>query len=225
MSSDPEPNLPGSIADNKNADSSTTYTGISELLDSLCNNGDPEEVLTLGKLLANLRERGFGMFLFISVLPGFIPVPGAAGIIAGPLSIFIGLQLIFGLKLPWVPSFIARRGPKRSTLARFRKRIAPWLKRLEHITRPRIHMLQRSRLTTIYTGILIILLGSLFALPIPFTNFWFAGLLLLFAFTLMERDGALMLVAWALSTITVVGFALLSNELSELINHWLNKLR
>ena len=65
--------------------------------------------------------------------------------------------------------------------------------RLEHLVRPRLHALPRSRLANAYTGVLLICLGLLLALPLPMTNFVFAGTLLLFALALVERDGAPML--------------------------------
>ena len=52
------------------------------------------------------------------------------------------------------------------------------------------------RIAGMFTGLLLVLLGLLLALPIPFTNYLFGGLLLLFALALLERDGALMIVAW-----------------------------
>ena len=72
-----------------------------------------------------------------------------------------------------------------------------------------------------YTGVLLICLGLLLALPLPMTNFVFAGTLLLFALALMERDGALMLVLWTLSTAGLVATGLLSEELARLVHGWL----
>ena len=56
---------------------------------------------------------------------------------------------------------------------------------------------------------------QLLALPIPFTNYVFGFLLLLFAFALLERDGALLLVAWIAGSIAVVVFGFLSGNLVE----------
>ena len=39
------------------------------------------------------------------------------------------------------------------------------------------------------TGLLLVMLGLLLALPIPFTNYVFGVLMLLFVFSLLERDG------------------------------------
>jgi hypothetical protein len=37
------------------------------------------------------------------------------GAVSGPLVVLIGLQMLFCLRRPWLPGFIARRGPKRGT--------------------------------------------------------------------------------------------------------------
>ena len=202
------------------ADRAPPGNGIARLLRSFAQ-GDPEEVLALDRLLYGLGRSAFGMFLFVSVLPGFVPIPGFAGVVSGPLVALIGLQLIVGLRKPWVPAFIGRRGPRRSTMARFCDRITPAMARLEHLVRPRLRALTRSRMANAYTGVLLICLGLLLALPLPMTNFVFAGTLLLFALALMERDGALMLALWTVSTAGLVATGLLSEELARLIHGWL----
>ena len=202
------------------AERAAPSNGIARLLRAFTQ-GDPQEVLALDRLLYGLGRSAFGMFLFVSVLPGFVPIPGFAGVVSGPLVALIGLQLIVGLRKPWVPAFIGRRGPRRSTMARFCDRITPAMARLEHLVRPRLRALTRSRMANAYTGVLLICLGLLLALPLPMTNFVFAGTLLLFALALMERDGALMLVLWTVSTAGLVATGLLSEELARLIHGWL----
>ena len=202
------------------AERAAPSNGIARLLRAFTQ-GDPQEVLALDRLLYGLGRSAFGMFLFVSVLPGFVPIPGFAGVVSGPLVALIGLQLIVGLRKPWVPAFIGRRGPRRSTMARFCDRITPAMARLEHLVRPRLRALTRSRLANAYIGVLLICLGLLLALPLPMTNFVFAGTLLLFALALMERDGALMLVLWTVSTAGLVATGLLSEELARLIHGWL----
>lgn len=194
--------------------------GIARLLGSF-SQGDPEEVLALEGLLQDLGRNAFGMFLFVSVLPGFVPIPGFAGVVSGPLVVLIGLQLIVGLRKPWVPGFIRRRGPKRSTMVRFCNRIAPWMARLEHLVRPRLQALTGNRVANVVTGTLLIGLGVLLALPLPMTNFVFAGALLLFALALMERDGALLLVLWLVAGTGLLATGLLSEELARLVHGWL----
>ncbi len=188
------------------------HVGVRAMLDDFAI-GDPAAVLRLGDLLSGFGQSAFGLLLFIAVLPAFIPIPGVGGAIGGPLVILIGAQLLIGLGKLWLPGFLARRGPHRSALITFRKRLAPWLTRLEKVVRPRMHGVLDHKIALSFTGLLLVLLGILLALPIPFTNYVFGVLLLLFALALLERDGALMLVAWCAGSIAVIVFGVLSGEL------------
>ena len=190
------------------------HTTTVALLDGFAN-GDPDDVLRLGDLLKDFGPAAFGMLLFLGVLPAFIPVPGVGGAVGGPLVILVGVQLLLGMRKLWLPGFLARRGPHRSAMMRFRQRMAPWLRRLEKLVRPRMTAFLDNRIALSFTGLLLVLLGVLLALPIPFTNYVFGFLLLLFAFALLERDGALLLVAWIAGSIAVVVFGFLSGNQVE----------
>ncbi|KGM56022.1 membrane protein [Lysobacter daejeonensis GH1-9] len=195
--------------------------GTRALLDLMAG-GDPGDRLRLGDLLAGLGNRSFGMMLFIATLPAFIPIPGLAGAISGPLVMLVGLQLLVGLRRPWLPRAVAERGPQRSSLVRFRDRLAPWLDRLERLVRPRGEGVLDVRLAGCFTGLLLVLLGLLLSLPIPFTNFLFGAMLLLFALALLERDGWLMLVAWATGLIGIAVFGVLSGSLAGAATRWID---
>ena len=93
--------------------------GTRAMLDALAE-GDPDDLLTLRDLLAGLGRRAFGMLLFVCVLPAFIPIP-IGGAISGPLVMLIGVQLLIGLRKPWLPEFIAKRGPHRHAMATLRQ--------------------------------------------------------------------------------------------------------
>ncbi|MGO4777682.1 exopolysaccharide biosynthesis protein, partial [Lysobacter sp. 2RAB21] len=126
-----------------------------------------------------------------------------------------------GLRKPWLPGFIARRGPHRSAMVKFRNLLAPWLTRLERFVSPRASALLDHRAANAFTGLLLVLLGILLSLPIPFTNFLFGALLLLFAFALLERDGKLMAIAWVAGSIAVVVFGVLSGSLAKAAAEWI----
>lgn len=185
--------------------------------------GDPDELLRLRDLLTGLGRRAFGMLLFIATLPSFIPIP-IGGAISGPLTVLIGAQLLIGMRRPWLPKFLAERGPHRHALARFDRRISPWLGRLEKLVRPRLAVLLDHRAANVLTGLLVVLLGLLLALPIPLTNYILGGLMLLFALALLERDGALMAVAWVAGAIAIAVFGVLSGNLAAVAAEWADKL-
>lgn len=186
--------------------------------------GNPDDVLKFGDVFAGLGKRSFGMLLFLSTLPAFFPIPGVGGAVGGPLVALLGFQLLMGFRKPWLPRFVAQRGPRRRAMAGFRDRISPWLMRLERMVRPRAAALLDHRLASALTGLLLILLGVLLLLPIPFTNYLFGALLLLFAFALLERDGLLMALAWMSGAIAVTVFGILSGSLATAAARWVDLL-
>ena len=134
--------------------------GTRVLLDAMLE-GDHAQDLRFADLLAGLGRRAFGMMLFVASLPAFIPVPGVAGAISGPLCALVGLQLLVGLRRPWLPGFIARRGPKRASLVKFDNMLSPWLARLERLVRPRMTQVLDHRVAAMFTGLLLSVLGLL----------------------------------------------------------------
>lgn len=196
--------------------------GTRAILDALLD-GDHAQTLDFSALLSGLGRRAFGMLLFVAALPAFIPIP-IGGALSGPLVVLIAAQLLLGLRRPWLPRFIARRGPKRQALARFERIVDPWLRRLEHLVRPRMTGVLDHRLAAACTGLLLFLLGLLLSLPIPFTNYVFGGIVLLYALALLERDGVLMLVAWAVGIVALSTTGALSGGLIAAVQPWIERL-
>jgi len=186
--------------------------------------GDPGDQLRFADLLIGLGKRVFGMMLFVATLPAFIPIPGVGGAIGGPLVMLVGVQLLIGLRKPWLPRFVAERGPHRSAVQRFETVVEPWLRRVERFSRPRLPGVLDHRAATMFTGLQLVLLGVLLALPIPFTNYVFGLLLLAYALALLERDGTLMLWAWLGGIVAIGFFGVLSGALATAAGEWLGGL-
>lgn len=195
--------------------------GTRALIDRLAE-GDPDEQLRLADLMAGLGRRAFGVLLLLALPPAFIP--GMAGVISTPIVVLVGVQLIAGVRRPWLPQWLARRGPHRHTLIKFDRWFAPWLARLEKLIRPRLTVLLDHRAAALVSGVLLVLLGLLLALPIPLTNGIFCGLVLLFALALLERDGALMLAAWIAGAASVTTLGVLSGNLAAMLARWIDLL-
>ena len=223
MNSPPDPGLPPDDACPEDSGSNYRNEGIRTLL-AMFEFGDPAQHMKLGQILQNLQQSAFGVFLFIAILPSFIPIPGVGGALSGPLVILIGAQMMCGLRKPWVPGFIARRGPKRGTMHRFLDRIDGALRRLDRLLKPRLPQLLQPVAAHAFSGLLLVLLGVLLSLPIPFTNYLFGFQLLLFSLALLERDGVLMLVNWIAAVVAVVFFGFSSGQLveyvAELLQRW-----
>jgi len=196
--------------------------GIRTLL-AMFDRGDPAEHLKLGQILQNLQESAFGVFLFVAILPSFIPIPGIGGAVSGPLVILIGAQMLCGLRRPWLPGFIANRGPRRGTMHRFLARIDGALRRLDRLLKPRNPVLLVPLPAHAFSGLLLILVGLMLSLPIPFTNFLFGFQLLLFSLALLERDGVLMAINWIGAIAAVLFFGFSSGQLVQYVGDLLQR--
>jgi hypothetical protein len=201
-----------------NTDSAST----SELLAALADGqlGEHAADFDLDELLAQFRRRAFGVLLLVVVLPVLLPIPFGIGALCGPLVCLVGLQLALRLRRPWLPRRLLKRRWSRASFARFLSRMQPWLRRLERLSRPRMDALFAVSAANIVTGLLLIAMGVLLSLPIPLTNYPFGLLILSYAFALIERDGALLLIAWLLSSVAIVVTGLASGEIAA----WLGGL-
>ncbi len=179
------------------------------------------EAIPLGEIVETFRDRAYGVLLMLVLLPAFIPLPIGAGSISGPLVSILGLEMLLALRTPWLPQRAKRRTIRRATLARFATRMRPVFARLERLCRPRLSALTRNVVAHAFTGLQLVGLGILLALPIPLTNYPFALLILAYAIAIIERDGALLLIAWVLGWAMIATWIALSGGAFELISGWL----
>jgi len=178
---------------------------------------DHPGTLPLADLLDAFSERAFGLFLLLAILPAFLPLPAGAGAISGPLVSLAGLQLLAQAEHPWLPRWLQRRPVSTAALDRFRARLARPLAWLERVSRPRWPAMIDHPAAKAISGLLLVLLGGLLALPIPLTNYPFGLVLLVFAVALIERDGRTMALAWALGVAEVLVVVLFVDDVAKLL--------
>lgn len=188
----------------------------SQILRDLAALPDPAQPC-IDDLLAAFGRRAFGALLLLATMPSFIPLPFGVGAISGPLVSLVGLQMLLGLRHPWLPRGLRQKIVPKARLAGFNARLGGLLARIERLCRPRLNGLATRVPSIAFTGAQLMLLGLLLALPIPFTNYPFGLLLVLYALALIERDGLLLLIAWALGIGTITASVLLSSEVIELL--------
>lgn len=178
--------------------------------------------ISFEELLANFRQRAFGALLLVVLLPTFIPVPIGIGAVTGPMIALIGMQMLLTFSKPWLPKWLGRRRMHRASVARFGERFRGLLSRLEKICKPRLTHFTDRVSAHVFTGLQLLVLGFLLALPIPFTNYPYGIVLLLYAIALIERDGVLLLVAWTLGIAAIVASVMLSGEVVAFVTRLLN---
>ncbi len=157
------------------------------------------ERVTLGALFERLGPEGLGLALLLLALATLIPVPGPVGMTFGTLIALVALQVMGGARALWLPSFLHRRALPGTMLRGVIARALPWLARAERwLEEERLSALagQRARMVL---AVPLFLLGVAITLPIPFGNVAPALALIAFALGFMGRDGAVTLLALALS--------------------------
>ena len=96
--------------------------------------------LSFDELLHGFEQRAYGVLLLLASLPTL--VPGVAAI-SGPVIALAGLQLLVGLRRPWLPRLVRERRLERGSLQRVLARLERWLHKLEKLCRPRWQNLWR----------------------------------------------------------------------------------
>jgi hypothetical protein len=173
------------------------YVPTSAVLDDLLN-GTAEEHVTLTWLLENLSERSFGIVMLIMGLVAL--VPGASGVV-GVLLAFPAIQMMLGRSVPVFPGFIARRRVSTRRLARLVARINPALRRMERVIRPRWPTPFEATKRTV--GFIVLLLGALLLVPIPFSHVIPALVIMLVSFAYLEEDGVVLCIALAAALVSL----------------------
>ena len=151
--------------------------------------------VTLDELRAAAGDRSFGALLVLLAIPNMVAglIPGLSILLGLPL-ILVSLQLLVGAERPWLPRRLARLEIPRADLRRIVDRVQPFLQRLERALKPRLEFLMAPWAERLI-GLACLVLSLFVFLPIPFANLLPATGVLLFGFSLLERDGLMALAA------------------------------
>lgn len=170
--------------------------------------GEMRGVLTIGRLVDTLAGRGFGILLALISLPSAVPVPAVGySIPFGLVIALLGLQLIWGRTLPWLPQKLCKREVPRLVVELFTGKGIRFLRKIERLLRPRIGTLSRAPLSRRVVGLVVLLMGSLMMIPIPGTNTIPGFSVLLLGLGLAGNDGLFILGGLSLG-ITITGLYL-----------------
>jgi hypothetical protein len=152
------------------------------------------EETTIGAVLDEIADRGFGLILLILALPAALPIPAPG--YATPFGIMmalLGLQMIRGRTTPWLPEGIRKRSVKKSKLEWTVKNAGIPLRFVEWVIRPRLSGLARSRAFLALVGVIVLLMSISMSLPIPLTNTAPSFVIFVLAAGILEEDGLVLL--------------------------------
>lgn len=150
----------------------------------------PERYVTPAWLFESLHERSFGMVMLILGLLAILP---GISLLAGPLVLAIGFQMMMAYPVPVLPRFIARRSVSTSRMARMIDRSTPVIHALEKIVRPRWRT--PFVVTKRVVGFIVSMLAVTLFMPVPLSNVIPGLLVMLIAIAYLEEDGLLLSIA------------------------------
>ena len=174
----------------------------SEVLRHLTEQGEGDRI-TFRDILTELRHRALGFTLLIFALPCCLPMPPGIPTVCGIALVIIALNLIAARQRLWLPSAIANKSVARADLKRMVDRVAPYLERLEKVCKPRFPIVTDS-VGKILIGIVILALGLVMILPIPFVGNMPPGFAAsVIAIGMTERDGLVVLIGTLASAVAI----------------------
>ncbi len=170
---------------------------------TLCEHDD----LSMDRILSVLGDRGFGLLLVFLSLPSALPVP-AAGYSTpfGVIILLLGLQMLCGRRVPWLPGWTSRITIKRDLSRNMLGTAIRLFEKIERFLKPRLAWASgRGGLTVI--GILVCAMATLMILPIPLTNTFPAMVIFCIGVGMIEEDGYAILVAILIAVLAVLAYA------------------
>jgi hypothetical protein len=160
------------------------------------------ETVSVDAIVAHFGRRAFGAVLFIFSIPNLLPLPpGSSTFLSLPLLI-LAPQLAAGSQKPWIPRWLGQRAVSRTALRNMTARTVPLIQRAEQMTTPRLSFMF-GRLGDVSIGVVCTALAAVLILPIPLGNLLPAAAVAALSLSLIQRDGLLTLIGYAIAAISV----------------------
>lgn len=159
---------------------------------------DASPTVTVGQMMAAFDSRAFGAMLLVFGLLNTLPLPpGSSTILSLPI-LFLAPQIAMGADTPWLPRGLMDKPLRRDDLRGLFRRLAPIVRSMELVTRPRLRPLF-APLGERAIGVVCTLLALVLVLPIPLGNFAPGATVAVLALALLQRDGFLALLGYLMA--------------------------
>lgn len=157
-----------------------------------------EARISVAELTEKFGGRAIGALIFLFGLACMLPLPPGATTIFGFPLVLLAPQLIIGASAPWLPQKLKTQTVATADLQRGLPRFIRALRKVEAISRPRLTLLLNP-LGERVIGVVCLVLALVLILPIPGGNILPAMAVSTLAFALIQRDGLIALVGYALA--------------------------
>ena len=149
--------------------------------------------MTVGDIVAVLRDRAFALLVVLLGLPNCLPMPPPIPLICGLLLLLVALQIAVGKSAPWLPRSLLGRSIRQADVRRAVARAVPMLRRLERWSRPRLNLFETA-LGMRGMGLALLALALALIVAAPVVGQIPLGLAVcLLGLGLVERDGVLVM--------------------------------
>lgn len=202
--------------ENLRAGQSTT-----ELLSALAAEMDAE--ISIGDLVDQLSDRGFGLVQLILALPVCIPfLWGIPQAVAVPM-LFISLQIVTGRHTLWLPERARARTISREAMQNLARQATKYVGWFERLARPRLTFLTRGFPERVF-GLLMAVFCSSILVPLPGTNTVPGVGVAIQSIGFLERDGFLVLLGTLIGALWVSLLLFVGVEAASYIKDGLQQL-
>ncbi|WP_170263349.1 exopolysaccharide biosynthesis protein [Blastochloris sulfoviridis] len=169
--------------------------------------GDPDGQVTFGEIFHRLEHKAFGALFLVLAIPNCFPMVPGISVITGCAILLLAMQLAFGREEPWLPAAIRTRGFARGSFAKVLDKALPWIVRVERLASPRLQILTSGTGRQVF-GAVIAVLAVAMMLPVPIIGNIPPGIAIaVLSLGLLEHDGRVVAVGYALGTVAVIAVA------------------
>jgi hypothetical protein len=180
-------------------------------------------LVVLGEVMERAGDRGYGFLLILLAIPAFIPVlpPGTSGVL-GFLIAIVALQMLLGIRQPWVPARWRQWQIPPKTVELLQTRGVALLRKVEKISHPRGRRFARNSVVLRISALIVIALAVVLSSPMPFMNTLPAFGILFIGIGLANHDSYFF---WAGASVGGIVAAVTFLGVGALINLWNTLLR
>lgn len=165
--------------------------------------------IRLSDIFSMTQGRGYYLLMLLFCLPFLTPIPTPMlSTVFGGAIFLIALRLMVGRK-PWLPQRFMEKPLPNGFISRLIRAAAKILHWLETLMRPRLAFMHNTpTMDRVGAGLIAFSAFMLMLpLPVPFSNFFPAGAILLLSAGALERDGLCSIAGWVMSVMATLFMA------------------
>lgn len=198
------------------AEPPATELPLSAVLTAIAEHVEPR--ISVEELMQKFGGRAIGALLFVFGLACMLPLPPGATTIFGFPLVLLAPQLVIGAAVPWLPEGVRRRTLSTADLKAGLPKVIPWLQKVEAVSRPRLTFLFGGVGERVL-GLVCTALALVLILPIPGGNILPAMAVSALSFALIQRDGLIALLGYALAITSASVLALAAHIIVRMFLH------